>query len=346
MRPGTWLSAGARPPERRSPLAALIRRYYPGFFGALFLILLRTAIGWHFFYEGLHKIDPPQGEPPFSAEMYFRTAAGPFAPYYRELMIDPYARDLLARDEGRLPANLQQRWTEDLQRYAAHYNFNADQRAKAEEALQTAVNEAETWFRDPTNAQRVTKYFADLDRALARESDPEALAHERKLAYKDLRTLDAERADLVGTVDAWEGALQDSWVNLATEEQAEAAGEYQAPWTQLDWINQLTMWGLLIAGGCLMLGLLTPLAALWCAGFLTLIYFSHPPWPWLPESPVAEGHYLFVDKNLIELFACLVLVVIPTGMWIGLDALLFGWVRRRREARRLAEAEQEPAATA
>ena len=53
-----------------------------------------------------------------------------------------------------------------------------------------------------------------------------------------------------------------------------------------------------------------------------------PPWPGLPASPMAEGHYLIVNKNLIEMLACLALVCIPTGLWIGLDALLFGWMRR------------------
>jgi hypothetical protein len=56
-----------------------------------------------------------------------------------------------------------------------------------------------------------------------------------------------------------------------------------------------------------------------------------PPWPGLPPNPLAEGHYFIVNKNLIEMLACLALVFIPTGNWIGLDALLFGWMFRRRE---------------
>ena len=44
----------------------------------------------------------------------------------------------------------------------------------------------------------------------------------------------------------------------------------------------------------------------------------------------AEGHYLYVSKNLIEMIACLALVFIPTGRWVGLDALLFNWRDRRR----------------
>ena len=77
-------------------------------------------------------------------------------------------------------------------------------------------------------------------------------------------------------------------------------------------------------GVCLILGLFTPLAALAGAVFLGQIYLSMPPWPGLPPNPMAEGHYFIVNKNLIEMLACLVLACIPTGPWIGLDALLFG----------------------
>jgi hypothetical protein len=77
---------------------------------------------------------------------------------------------------------------------------------------------------------------------------------------------------------------------------------------------------------------LTTLAALCAAAFLALIYFSMPPWPGLPPNPRAEGHYLIVSKNLIELIACLVVATTPSGHWIGFDALVFGARRRRRLA--------------
>jgi len=134
-------------------------------------------------------------------------------------------------------------------------------------------------------------------------------------------------ADLEGQGDA----LSEAVIKLATDEQREAAGPYVLPWTQLDQINLLTMYGLVAMGICLILGLLGPLAALAGAVFLGQIYLSMPPWPGLPPSPMAEGHYLIVNKNLIEMLACLALVFIPTSFWIGLDAMLFGWMFRRRE---------------
>ena len=76
-----------------------------------------------------------------------------------------------------------------------------------------------------------------------------------------------------------------------------------------------------------------------------MIYFSMPPWPGLPANPKAEGHYLFVSKNLIELIACLVIATTPSGHWIGLDALFFGAARRRRLARSRAARQQAEAVT-
>ena len=39
----------------------------------------------------------------------------------------------------------------------------------------------------------------------------------------------------------------------------------------------------------------------------------------------SEGSYLFINKNLIEIFALAVLLVFPTGKYIGLDRLIALW---------------------
>jgi uncharacterized membrane protein YphA (DoxX/SURF4 family) len=115
-----------------------------------------------------------------------------------------------------------------------------------------------------------------------------------------------------------------------TAEPVEASATAPRRWTQLDVINIATTYGLIAIGACLILGFLTPLAALGAAAFLGMIYLSMPPWPGLPPNPRTEGHYFIVSKNLVELIACLVLATTPSGHWIGLDALFFGGRRRRR----------------
>src|SRR6476620_37029 len=102
--------------------------------------------------------------------------------------------------------------------------------------------------------------------------------------------------------------------------------------SHLEKIDLVTMWRRSAVGLCLMLSLLSPRACLGGAAYLLSFYLSMPPWPGLPEG-ITEGHYRFVNKNLIEMLACLVLASTPNGLWIGLDALLFGWIGRSRRHR-------------
>jgi len=103
------------------------------------------------------------------------------------------------------------------------------------------------------------------------------------------------------------------------------------PASRLAWLNTVTRWTLLIAGGCLLLGLFTRLACFTCIVFLVNELLSNPALPWLPTSPKMEGNYTFVNKNAIELFALFVLLTLPTGRWLGLDAWLSClWPFRRR----------------
>jgi len=288
---------------------------------------LRIAIGWHFLYEGLEKIESThKGGKPFTAEPYLRNATGPFAPYFRNIVPDVNSLDML--DPDRLKAS----WAADVERLAVHYRFDKDQRDKAAAQLQQADDFAAIWFSDKEAREKRNQYFDELRQVQAVERNPNALSFERERAAAKRKDLDVERRRLIADLQARATSLRAGVTDLvATAEQRDAAGPYVPPWTKLDQINALTMYGLVAMGVCLILGLLGPLAALAGAVFLGQIYLSMPPWPGLPPNPMAEGHYLIVNKNLIEMLACLALVFIPTSFWIGLDSLLFGWMFRSRE---------------
>jgi len=87
-------------------------------------------------------------------------------------------------------------------------------------------------------------------------------------------------------------------------------------------LDRVTMWFLVAVGAFLMGGLFTRLACVAAAGFLVLTYLAHPPFPWFPLPPNTEGNPLFINKNVIEALALLVLACYPTGRWLGLDALV------------------------
>lgn len=312
-------------------------------------MLLRTAIGWHFFYEGYEKVHSPEGKP-FTAEPYLRAAVGPLAPKFREVVPDVDSVTKLSRDADGRPSRLKAQWTDELNRLATHYRFTNEQRSKAEEALKTASATADAWFLNLENAQNIKKYQDELARIERIERDPKALDYQRKLAYKQRADVEKERKDLIQPIDAWTASLHDSWEKLVGAAQEKSYGPPVAPYTHLDWVNVTTKYGMIVVGLGLMLGCYTRLSAVGAAAFLAMFYLSMPPWPGLPEGPKLEGHYLYVNKNLIELLACMVIATTRSGLWLGLDALLFGRFARRRDARafnrwlaRTAESTAEPA---
>lgn len=324
--------------QERSPTLSAPRRYYPGFFAALFLILLRTAIGWHFLTEGLEKLDPPTGNP-FSAEGYLRGATGPMGEWFRSQVPDVYSLQALKRDENGRPEALKARWKEEFKRFADHYDLTDAQRTEAGEALADAESKIDAWFNDLGHSQKVEKYELDVRHVLEVQDSPEALRYQKAKTYDERRELESTRRDLMASIEEISAPMHEIWVKTLTDEQKENYGPVRAEMTNLDWINLTTAWGLTFAGIGLMLGFLTPLAALTGAGLLAMFYLSMPPWPGLPAPPNVEGHYWIVNKNLVELLACLVIASTPNGLWIGLDALLFGGIGQRR---RLAEATDPP----
>ncbi len=132
--------------------------------------------------------------------------------------------------------------------------------------------------------------------------------------------------------------VDDALRNVLTPQQKELRampanyGETWQSMPRLEWIDLIVSWGLVVVGACLMLGFFTRLSAFAGAIFLLMLYAAMPPLPWVPEVTRTEGKYLFVNKNLVEMLALLVLATTRTGYWIGLDGLVsyFNPFRRRR----------------
>src|SRR5262249_31944516 len=111
----------------------------------IFLVLLRLAIGWHFFTEGVQKIISVQtGETttnrPFSSAGYFREAPGPAGSVMRSTVLGDPDDEALALltvvvppgDSASLPPHksmppeLRRRWAQLLDDYARHYGLSED----------------------------------------------------------------------------------------------------------------------------------------------------------------------------------------------------------------------------
>jgi len=127
------------------------------------------------------------------------------------------------------------------------------------------------------------------------------------------------RAELVAPVKALDKDLKTSAVNLLKPEQL-ARGAFPNTDSPLAKSDSQVMWGLIVLGVLLILGLATRVAAILGAVMLMMFYMVMPPWPGVPQLPGPE-HSFIVNKNMIEAIALLAIAALPTGSWFGIDAL-------------------------
>jgi len=100
--------------------------------------------------------------------------------------------------------------------------------------------------------------------------------------------------------------------------------------TLLKTVDFLNIWGLIAVGCSLLLGCLAPLATFFGIILLCVYYVVNPALPGVKSSIPAEGSYLIINKNLVELSAMVVLLFFPTSRIIGLDRFIF-WKRIRSD---------------
>jgi uncharacterized membrane protein YphA (DoxX/SURF4 family) len=288
------------------------------------MVLLRIAIGWHLCYEGATKIRSQwEGKNPFSAEAYLRNSTGPFADYFRGLVPDIHGLEKLDVER------VEQGWRQTLDRIASAHAFTDEQRAKAKEAFNEISDKLREYLLGNAVRQKAATYEKDL--AASMQANTAAMPSAEKDAFqKKLREINAMRLELIGPVQQWTAEFQAKLESILTDQQ-KTLPPPKTTWndmTDLEKVNLTTMYGLFGFGACMIVGLFSRLSSLGAAVLLGLFYFSMPPWPGLPPNPMAEGTYFIVNKNLIEMIACLMLATSPSGAWGGLDALIRGLITR------------------
>ena len=134
--------------------------------------------------------------------------------------------------------------------------------------------------------------------------------------YEGYVKLTAKSWSALGYLQQAQGPLAGFFHSMAASKQA------------LHVVNLLNAWGLTAVGLGLILGLFTRLSCVGAILMLGMYYLASPPWiAVLPR--LTEGNYLLVDKNLVELVACAVLLFSGTGRTAGLDVFYYEWKRRR-----------------
>jgi uncharacterized membrane protein YphA (DoxX/SURF4 family) len=367
------------------------------------LVLLRLAIGWHFFIEGVEKLDslitgPTTTQRPFTSAGYLRESSGPLAWAYRWQAGDPDQEfqerlDAIPFQDGEslehkpyhehMPPALAKDWQVYLARYLDHYSVDpehpdatAETRAKLEEEANRKLAHAEVKVvtlllnlsPDPKdrNEREVTKTYQSAtykvkesfwDRVneyrrksleVRRLQDQEFRLFDRDTKKGELRTLKAEVEQLpTKLVDELNAPLMESLQDILTPQQK---GRGPVPAAPLPRTLLYTNWGVAIGltliGAFLLLGLLTRTSCLAGALFLVAVYLASPALPWVPENLRAEGHYLYINKNIIEMLALLALMFLPTGRWLGVDGLIYVLMPWRWGAAKKARSPRIPLATA
>jgi uncharacterized membrane protein YphA (DoxX/SURF4 family) len=90
-------------------------------------------------------------------------------------------------------------------------------------------------------------------------------------------------------------------------------------------VDFLNIWGMILVGIGLMLGLLTRWASAGGALMLLFYFIAYPPFPGYMLGVPAEGSYLWVNKTLIEFFVLVAFAFFSSDYHFGLDRLYTRW---------------------
>lgn len=97
-------------------------------------------------------------------------------------------------------------------------------------------------------------------------------------------------------------------------------------------VDFLNIWGLILIGLSLFIGLFVRWASGAGAILLFFYFVSYPPIFGYTFGVVAEGNYQWVDKNLIELFVLIVFMILPSEWFLGADQWLKHWKEEKPNA--------------
>jgi len=286
----------------------------------LFMVLLRISIGWHFFYEGIWKLNQED----WQATSYLTASSGPLRPVFRWMVRDVDGLERMTKDSiaGRIDKR--------FDKLADHYNLDEGQVKKLGTFRDDRIKEAQTAIDNPEFQIQLANYkdFIAEVAAMERPWGGGTEYDNERLVYNYGKKNTAMK-DLLDKVEKPLKDLEENILKACDQEQLKAGPPPPEP-SQTEFIDWANMLALTAVGVCLMLGLFTRLSALGGIGLLGLYYFAMPPWPGLPESPMAEGHYLIINKNLIEMLALFMIMTTRIGRWGGLDAFVADWIRKRR----------------
>ena len=333
------------------------RRRQLGSFAVLALVFLRLSVGWHFFSEGLEKIerDPQSRKFHLSAayksatEGFLSAAKGPLADFYHSFAPDGHdwqnllavpnqnhstsaeAAKALGKNQapyqnwyGRIVAD----WQAILDKVAAVPGLTAEQIQRAKAAFALRQQELQDYLAGEADA--IADYQHQLWRLSQWRTKPEAASapfQKERIAQKAAETTASARAWVSGVEQLEQSYLADLRGVLTSDQQASAAtapamesaltGPKQARLQRVSLGAAVLTIGV---GICLLLGLFTRIASLAGALFLASVIATQPPWLSAAEPTIYQT---------VEMAGLLVLAGTGAGRWLGLDYFFWALFRKR-----------------
>ena len=345
-------SAGGYRPRRAKEVPLSNRQFHIGALAVVALVALRLGLGCHFLYEGVWKI---RHADEFSAKPFLTQAKGPVAPFFYAMVPDLYGRQLLhvetdADGKLKIPSDaIFARWKSIRDNFLDYYRPRDPNDEKAAAKYEELKREAERMtdlFHNrldkylSTNVDDIKAYFDALDRFQHDKERGQGAAFQKERRWNRMMELRQQADVWIKDIEAQETALENTLYSLLDEDQKKLgtppAGWNPFTWGQMKLIDVAVTFGLTAIGLCLMLGLLTPLAALGGAAFMCFVVMTQPAFPGIypPDSPIL-GHALLVNKDFIEMLSLLVVAAASAGRWGGLDFFLYRWCAARRRGKEL-----------
>lgn len=277
------------------------------------LVLLRLAIGWHFYSEGVSHCTDPE----WSSAGVLRDAKGPLAPVFRSYL--PDAKDLEVLSNAKTPEaagdwlkRIAESMAAEKQRFADYYQFDADQTAAAEKLLKLRQDQALSW--GPAHKEDLETYIHERQRLAKQQAEPAAENvpfQKQRIAAKQAE-LNAQGSGWLADLQAVQHEFRHELSALRTDEQM-GRGLPPRPSSPLATVDKVMMYGILGIGVCLILGLFTRLACLLGAAFLLSVVLTQPFW-------VSDAKPTY--NQWVEMVALLALASTNVGKWGGLDFFL------------------------
>lgn len=298
-------------------------------FAIVSLVALRLFTGWHFFNEGVKKL-----EPGFSSAGFLRAAKGPLGPLFHSMVKGPYdAYALLGepheqgtRPDGEGPADpwvakIETAWDEGQTRLG-RLGVGGETADQLSALRDSHLEEIKQYLKDESDA------IGELQHEAWRLEGMKKKAGRSPAPFQADRIAEKE-SEVWRTMQPWiktvEG-LQDDYFESAstllsdTGLSAERVKAALSERSLLGWVDFLVTATVLICGVCLFFGFATRLAAIVAAGFLVSLVMMQPPW-----AGVEMKEFFFWT---IEIAAFGVIAALGAGQWAGIDGL-FGHLRSR-----------------